>query len=217
MKLHTFVGSPSGRKVEAVINHLGLEVEIEHRDVFEGDLRTPDYLALNPNAKVPTLVDGAFVLWESAAITQYLADKAGADALFPRNPQKRADVVRWQCWEIAHFNHAFGTLALETVVKPRYGLGTTNEALLEAAKAGLAHYAPVLERHLADRRYLVGDGITIADYAMIALEPYKDMIPFDWTPYPRLNAYVERMRRTDAWAQSAPTSPDVVGRKPKAA
>ncbi|HEY6256572.1 MAG TPA: glutathione S-transferase family protein [Xanthobacteraceae bacterium] len=217
MKLHTFVGSPNGRKVEALINHLGLTVEIEHHDVFDGGLRTPDYLVLNPNAKVPTLVDGAFVLWESAAIMQYLADKAGDDALFPRDPQMRADVVRWQCWELAHFNRALGTLALETVVKPRYGLGTTNDALVETAKADLARFAPVLERHLADRRYLVGDGITIADYAMIALEPYKAAVPFDWTPYPNLNAYVERMRKTDAWARTAPVSASAVGRKPKAA
>jgi glutathione S-transferase len=217
MKLYTFVGSPNGRKVQAVINHLHLDVEIEHRDVFEGDLRTPDYLALNPNAKVPTLVDGTFVLWESAAIMQYLADKAGGDVLFPRDPQKRADVVRWQCWEGAHFNRAFGTLTVETIIKPRYGFGPTNQALVEAARTELARYAPVLERHLADRRYLVGDDITLADYSMIALEPYKASIRFDWTPYPSLNAYFERMRSIDAWAQSAPASVANVGRKPKAA
>jgi glutathione S-transferase len=217
MKLYTFVGSPNGRKVQAVISHLHLDVEIEYRDVFEGDLRTPDYLALNPNAKVPTLVDGPFVLWESAAIMQYLADKAGSDGLFPRDPRKRADVVRWQCWEGAHFNRAFGTLTIETIIKPRHGFGATNEALVETAKADLTRYAPVLEGHLADRRHLVGDGITIADYSMIALEPYQASVAFDWTPYPSLNAYFERMRKTTAWAQSAPASVAEVGRRPKAA
>ena len=103
MILHTFVGSPNSRKVEAVIDHLGLEVEIVRHD-FRGGLRSPDYLALNPNAKVPTLVDGTFVLWESNAIMQYLADKVGSDSLFPRDPRTRADIVRWQCWELVHFN-----------------------------------------------------------------------------------------------------------------
>src|SRR5260370_19137630 len=119
MKLHTFVGSPNGRKVEALINHLGLDIEIEYHDFFAGDLRSPDFAALNPNAMVPTLIDGSFKLWESNAIMQYLADEAGSQALFPRDRQKRADITRWQFWESAHFNNSFTPLAFETVVKPK--------------------------------------------------------------------------------------------------
>jgi len=217
MRLHTFVGSPNGRKVEAVINHLNLAVEIDYRDVFEGGLRAPEYIALNPNAMAPTLVDGSFVLWESTAIMQYLADKANGEALFPRDPQRRADIIRWQCWELAHFNRAFGTIVLEVLINPGLGRGSTNQALVDVARADLGRLAPVLDRHLADRRHLVGDGITIADYSMICLEPYKGAIPFDWMPYPSLNAYFDRMRRVEAWARTAPADSGAVGRKPKAA
>src|SRR5260370_1696536 len=119
MKLYTFVGSPNGRKVEAVISHLGLDIEIEYRDFFAGALRSPDFIALNPNAMVPTLVDESFILWESNAIVQYLADKADSEELFPRDRQKRADITRWQFWEAGHFNKAFGTLAVEAVAKPK--------------------------------------------------------------------------------------------------
>ena len=122
MELHTFVGSPNSRKVEAVIDHLGLDVEIVHHDFAGGALRRSDYLAVNPNGMVPTLVDGSFILWESNAIMQYLADKAGNDTLFPRDLQRRTDVVRWQFWEQAHFNRAFGTLAFEAVAKPALNL-----------------------------------------------------------------------------------------------
>jgi glutathione S-transferase len=203
MKLHTFVGSPNGRKVEAVIRHLGLAVEIEHHD-FPAGLRTPEYLALNPNGKVPTLVDGTYTLWESNAIMQYLAEKAGSDALFPRDPQRRADVVRWQCWEQAQFNRAFGTLAFEAVAKPALGLGWTDEALVAGAQADLARFAPVLDQHLADRAWLVGDGITIADYAMATFERYQTKVPFDWTPYRGITAYFDRMRAVEPWARTAP-------------
>jgi glutathione S-transferase len=79
MKLYYVVGSPNCRNVHAVLNHLQLEVERVYFDFFAGDLRQPDYLALSPNGKVPTLVDGDLVLSESNAIMQYLADKAGAD------------------------------------------------------------------------------------------------------------------------------------------
>jgi glutathione S-transferase len=204
MKLHKFVGSPSARKVEAVIAHLGLAVEIVDHDFRAGALRAPDYLALNANAKVPTLVDGDFTLWESNAIMQYLADQAGGDALFPRAPRARAEVVRWQFWEQAHFNCAFGTLAFETVAKPKLALGPTDAALVARAQADLARFAPVLERHLAGRTTLVGDAITIADYAMSPFEPYQHAIPFDWQPYPRITAYFERMRRHEPWARTAP-------------
>lgn len=222
MKLYTVVGSPNSRKVEAVINHLGLKLEREYLDFFAGDLKTPAYLAVNPNGMVPTLVDGPLKLWESNAINQYLADKAdrpgrdGGDQLFPRDPAPRAEVVRWQCWELAHFNYAFGVLAFETVAKPGFGLGATNAPLAEAMKANLARFAPVLDAHMAGRKYVAGDGITIADYSMIHLEGFKEAVPFDWSPYRNLNAYFDRMRKVEHWAKTAPPSREAIGRRPAA-
>ncbi|MGH8596141.1 MAG: glutathione S-transferase family protein, partial [Gammaproteobacteria bacterium] len=65
MKLYYIVGSGNCRKVHAVANHLGLKLEIEYLDWTTGDNKNPDYLAINPNGRVPTLCDGDFVLWES--------------------------------------------------------------------------------------------------------------------------------------------------------
>jgi glutathione S-transferase len=217
MKLHTFIGSPNGRKAEAVIDHLGLDVEIEYHDLLAGELQAPRYLALNPNAKVPTLVDGDFVLWESNAILQYLADKAGDAALFPRDPQKRADILRWQFWELAHFNRAFGTLAFETFAKPNLRLGPTDDGLVAAAQSDLARYAPVLEAHLAGRRFLVTPAITIADYAMITYESYRKSVPFDWSAFPSINAYFDRVAAIDHWTRTAPANIKARGRRPKVA
>lgn len=222
MKLYVVVGSPNSRKVEAVVDHLGLghEIEREYLDFFAGDLKAPSHLALNPNGMVPALIDGGLRLWESNAIMQYLADKAGAaprgDRLFPRDPAMRADVVRWMCWELAHFNRAFGILAFEAVAKPGFGLGPTNAPLVEAATANLARFAPVLDAHMAGRSHVAGDTITIADYAMIHLEGFKEAVPFDWTPYPNLNAYFERMRKVEHWAKTAPPSREAIGRRPAA-
>jgi glutathione S-transferase len=217
MQLHTFVGSPSGRKVEAVINHLKLAVDIRYHDFLAGELKRPDYLALNPNAKVPTLVDGSFVLWESDAIMQYLADRSDDTTLFPSDLRRRAEVVRWQFWADIHFNRAFGTLAFETVAKPALNIGPTNEASVAAALVDLAQFAPVLNGHLKGREFLVGNALTLADYAMIRTENYQAKIPFDWSPFPDLNAYFERMRVLEAWTRTAPPSYDAIGRKPAAA
>ena len=155
MILHTVPGSPNGRRVEAVIAHLGLQVEIRHYDLFKGELKLPNYLALNANAKAPTLQDGDFLLWETTAIMQYLCEKSGDTDLFPRNPRIRADIARWQCWEGLYFNAALSTLAFETIAKARRNIGP-DASQIEQAKLTLDRFAPVLEAHLKGRKYMVG-------------------------------------------------------------
>ena len=130
MKLYVAT-SPNSHKVLAVVRHLGASLEIASVDFARGDLRTPEFLALNPNSMVPVLVDGTFTLWESNAINIYLVDKAGDSSLFPRNAQTRVDIVRWQLWEQAHFNRSFGTLIFESLIKPRFGMGEASPGLVE--------------------------------------------------------------------------------------
>jgi glutathione S-transferase len=206
MKLHTVPGSPNGRKVEAVIYHLELDVEIQHHGLFNGELRAAPYAAINPNCKVPALVDGSFTLWESTAIMQYLADKAGDEELFPRDPRGRADVTRWQVWEVAHFNNAFGTLAFEVFAKAKHNFGQRDEYLVRQAQENLARFAPVLDAHLAGREYLVGKNLTLADYSMIPFEGYRALLPFDWSPFKNVNAYFDRVRTAPAWVRATATS-----------
>ncbi len=206
MILHTVPGSPNGRKVEAVISYLGLEVDVRHRDLANGELRGPDYLAINPNAKVPTLVDGDFSLWETTAIMQYLCEKAGDSALFPRSPRLRADITRWQCWEGLYFNAALGTLAFETVAKARLHLGHPDASLIEQARATLSRFAPVLDGHLDGRKYLVDERLTLADYSMATFESYTDRVPFDFTPYRHIQSYFERMRQSEHWLRTGETT-----------
>ena len=215
MKLYAIVGSPNSRKVLAVVNHTGIDVDIEYLDLFAGDTHQPDYTALNPNSMVPTLLDGDLKLWESNAIIQYLADKAGDEALYPKNLILRADIARWQCWELAHFNQAFGTLALESVAKPNFFDTQGNPALIDCAKEQLERFSLVLNAHLQGRTYMVGDAITLADYSMIHVEFFKEMIPFDWSSFPHLNDYFERMRQSPHWLATAPASPELIGRTPQ--
>jgi glutathione S-transferase len=103
------------------------------------------------------------------------------------------------------------------VGKPRLNLGPADEALIARAQADLARFAPVLERHLAGRQYIVGDGLTIADYSMVPFEGYRKLVPFDWTAYPNINAYFDRIRASEAWQRTAVRDPATIGRRPKAA
>ena len=195
-------GVADGRKVIATIEHLSLDVELIDHDLFNGALQLPTYLAINANAKVPTLVDGDFVLWESNAIMQYLAEQNGDEHLLPRDVRARAELTRWQLWESAHFNAAFGALAFEVVAKPHSGIAAPDESVISNAMRQLARFAPVLEHHLKGKRYLVGDHLTIADFSVATFECYREITPFDWRPFSRANAYFDRMKELPAWVRS---------------
>lgn len=217
MKLYAVIGSGNCRKVQATINHLGLDVDIEYLDFFAGDLNTPEFLALNPNGRVPTLTDGDFRLWESNAIMLYLAERVPDTPLFPQDTQTRADIVRWQCWELAHFNNAFAMLAFETVLKPQFLQVEPDQPIVAYAQESLSQFATILEGHLAERDYVVGNAVTLADYSIVNMEGFKDIIPFDWSGFPQVNAWYERLRAVSHWARTAPASPEALGRRPDAA
>src|SRR5205085_3268747 len=123
MKLYGFPPSPNTWKVRAVAAHLGLPLELQFVDLTKGQQRTPDYLALNPTGRTPTLVDGDFTLWESTAIMQYLAGRS-ANSLWPENARTRADITRWQCWGLAHWSaEACQPLTFQRLVKKILNLG----------------------------------------------------------------------------------------------
>lgn len=213
MKLYTVVGSPNCRKVHAVASHLGIKLDLEYLDFFAGDLMTPEYTAINPNRMVPALRDGDLVLWESNAIMQYLADTVPGNTLFPREPRVRADIVRWQCWELAHFNKAFGLLTYEAVLKPNYLKMEGDREAVRLAQINLTRFAPVLDAHLKGREFVVGSNVTLADYSMIHMVDFQAAVPFDWKPYVNINAYFERGRALPHWAGTAPADPETIGRK----
>lgn len=197
MQLLSFRGSPNGRKVEAVIHHLKARVDIEHLD-FPTALKTPEFLRINANGKTPVLIDGDFVLWESNAIMQYLADKQSDAQLFPRDLKLRADVVRWQFWEQRHFNRAFGALAFEFVAKPYLGLEQDQHQISQAVTE-LERFAPVLEQALQGRKFVATEHITLADYSLATFQSYRAAVPFDWQRFPNINAYFDRIKMTPSW------------------
>ena len=95
--------SANGRKVLAVSQHVGLTPEIRLVDVYRGEGRTAEYLAINPSGKIPALVEGDFTLTESNAILQYLCEAHGDCRLWSREAKARGAIARWLFWESAHW------------------------------------------------------------------------------------------------------------------
>jgi len=203
MKLYVVSGSPNARKVQSVAGHLGLEITQVFLDFSRGDTKSPGYLEINPTGRVPALEDDGFVLWESNAINKYLCSKCPDNTLYPVDPRVQADIDRWLSWELAHYNQQLGILTFQTVVKPNFFGQPPDAPLVAWSVRNLRAHADVLERHLEGKRYLVGDDITLADYAMIHVELLKDMTSFDWSPYPNINDYYDRMRAVPHWARTA--------------
>jgi len=202
MNFYTINGSPNSRKVHAVLNYLGIDATINALDIFAGELDTPEVQALNPNGMIPILEDGNFILWESNAIMQYLADSVAESDFYPRDPRQRADIHRWQCWELAHFNRATSTILFEKMLKPMLKIGEPDEAKITEATANFHQYAKVLDAHLADKNFMLGDKLTIADFSVAAFSGYFADAGIPVGNYPNLITWLERLDNIPAWADT---------------
>lgn len=182
-------GRPYSSNVIPVIwtaNELGLDYTLQLAGGSFGKLDTEAYAQINPNRMIPAIRDGDFALWESLAIVRYLADRYGAGALCPSDPQTRAIADQWMEWSASRAFMPVIHLFFATV-------RTAPEARDPARIAGLldeAHEAlTILDAHLADRRFICGDDFTMGD------------IPLGCVTYRYFNVEVERpeLPHVDAW------------------
>jgi len=201
MKFYTVNGSPNCRKVHAVINYLGLNVDIVELDLLSGDLEKPAYRTLNPNGMVPALEDGDLKLWESNAISQYLASLAPANSLYPDNPAMRADIHRWQSWEECHFNRACGSFLFENVLKGLFNMGEPDQAVLKEAEQNFQRFAKILEEQLEGRDFILGNEITLADFSVGAMMIYADAAEIPIASFKNISSWTNRMKEISAWAE----------------
>ena len=201
MQLYWF-DTVNPRKACAVAKYLRSPVEFVRVDLARGEQRAPAYLALNPNGKVPTLVDGARVLWESAAIMCHLAARSDSD-LWPQD-DRQTDVVRWLSWDLAQFYRAGGTLYFEHLIKPRFGLGDPDPAAIKPALRDWRRLAATLDTHLHDRRWLVGDSLTIADFAVAGFLPDAEAAHLPLDEFPAIRRWHERLNELEAWREPFP-------------
>jgi glutathione S-transferase len=194
------------RKVCALARYLNLPVEFVHVNLGKGEHKTPEFLAMNPNGKVPVLVDGATTLWESSAILCYLADKAGSD-LWPRDA-RQFEVLRWLMWDAAHFAPQAGSLYFEHVIKSRFGMGDPDPAQVQKATEGFLRFAAVLEAHLRGRRYLAGDALSVADFAVAITLPYAQQAKLPLENFPEIRRWHAQMNALPAWREPFPEPAD---------
>lgn len=201
-----WIRTQAPRRVMALVKYLGIDADCIELDMKAGDLRTPEYTALNPNRKAPTLVDGDVVLWEASAIMAYLCNKEGSDLWPAHNPAEQVEVLRWLSWNDQHWLPAVGPFYFEHVIKPMFQLGEPDLALLETTLTPLRKLAAILDSHLANRDFVACNRLTIADFqlASIACDWRPSKLPFE--DYPNIVSWLDRLMTIPAWADPWPVT-----------
>jgi len=202
MKIY-WIKAQAPRRVLALVKHLGLDAEFIEMDLMAGAMKRPDYAALNPNTKAPTLVDGDLVLWESSAIMAHLCNKAGSD-MWPTRPGEQVEVLRWLSWNDHHWAPAVGPFYFEHIVKTTFGFAKPNPAALEGKDADLKRYAKVLDEHLKGRTYVACDRLTIADFQLASMANYWKEAQMPLEAFPNVTTWIDGLQRIPAWKDPWP-------------
>ena len=201
MKLYIFAPSPNSLRAQVVANQAGFDPELIHVDLTAGEQRG-ELAAINPNHKIPTLVDGDFALWESNAIMFYLAGKNPQAGLVPDDLRLQAKLHQWLSWNTAYFSRFCGVILFENLFKKEYLRQEADAAALAKATEEFHRYAAVLERHLADNAWLLGERVSIADHATGSFLVHADRAGIPLQEYPRIRGWWETMRDSEPWQKA---------------
>jgi glutathione S-transferase len=203
MKIY-WIKAQAPRRVLALVKYLGVDAEFV--EVKGGGLTAPEYVALNPNMKAPTLVDGEIVLWEASAIMAYLCVKEGSGMWPAHDPVEQVEVLRWLSWNDCHWAPAVGPFYFEHIVKATFGLGVPDSESLVPRVPDLTKFARVLDGHLNGRSYVACSRLTIADFQLASMATYWRESEMPLERFPNIVRWIDGLMRIPAWADPWPAN-----------
>lgn len=194
IKLYTFHLSTNGRKVHMALEEAKASYEISAVNLMKGEQKNPEYLKLNPNGKVPTLVDDGVMMWESIAILLYLAEKFPAANLLPTAAADRARAFQWSVWQPTTFGAPASTLFRQMRFTPE---GQRDQKVIDQARAEVTKNTEILADGLQGRDYLAGT-FSVAD---MALMPYLYVLAELGMLPAAVDAYYKRLAARPSWGK----------------
>ena len=194
IQLHCFSESGNSYKAALTLELSGLDWEPIFVDFFNGAVRTPEFLALNPMGEAPVMVDGDITLSQSGVIQDYVSSKSGK--LGGRSAAERREILRWQFWD----NHKMSSPAGMT----RFLMNFLPEAkrppeVIAFTQARLKTAYKILNNALAQRSWLVGDTITIADISCCGYLFYPEPFGFERPDWPNIDTWLSRISQTPGY------------------
>jgi glutathione S-transferase len=191
--------SSNVQKVLWCCGELGVKFTREDYGGPFGKTKEAAYLALNPNALVPTIDDDGFILWESNSILRYLANKQGGSPLYPADPKRRADVERWMDWQLSTMGPAITPMFLQLY---RTAPEKRDHAAVEASRLKTAEACGILDRQLAGKAFITGDAFTYADLALGIFAGYRWFnFPIERPELKNLRAWYDRLTERPAFKE----------------
>jgi len=188
LRLYDYLASGNAYKVRLLLHQLGIPFERLEMDIVRGETRTPEFLAKNPNGRIPTLeLEDGTHLAESNAILFYLAE---GTPFLPADRLERALALQWMCFE--QYSHEPNIATVRFWLHT--GLDDERRAMLPL-KRRLGHDAlAVMDGHLRARSFFVGERYSIADIALFAYTHVAGEGGFDLAPYAAVRAWLDRVR-----------------------
>ena len=190
--LHCFAQSGNAYKPALALQLAGADWEPRFVDFFNGETRTPAYRAINVMGEVPMLEHRGAMLCQSGVILDYLAETSGRFA--PADAAERREILRWLLWD----NHKL-TSYTATYRYMRTFVKDPEPAVLDEFRRRAETAWGVLETHLARRKYVVADRLTIADLSLVGYLYFDDEIGVDWGAYPAIRGWLDRIKGEPRW------------------
>ena len=195
-------GIPQSRAIRAVwmAEELKQELGVDYENIkthFFEESKTPEYLAINPNGRVPAMDDNGFILFESMAINLYLAKKYSDSALSPRDTTEEALATQWSFWVMTELEHLFISMVVR---HPKFAMEPPDPEADAKTLEMIARPLKVLNQHLADRDWLVADRFMVADLNVSAVMTLSTFLELDFSPYPNVQDWFARATSRPALA-----------------
>jgi GSH-dependent disulfide-bond oxidoreductase len=197
--------TPNGVKASIVLEELGLPYEVHLVDIMKNESWTPEFLALNPNGKIPAIIDPngpggkPLGLWESGAILMYLAEKTGK--LMPADPARHWETIQWVFFQMASIGPMFGQVGF---FHKFAGKAIEDKRPLERYRDESKRLLGVLETRLDGRQWIMDDDYTIADIAMVGW--VRNLVGF-YEAGPLVE--FEKLKHVPAWLERCLARPAV--------
>ena len=187
-------------KVVLLCNAINIEPNYKLIQLHKGEHKADYFLQLNPDARVPVLIDGDFVLNESAAILQYLAKKVNS-TLWPSEIKQQARVLKWLFWQCNDWNKTVGAFSQHQVVLPHWR-NSPPEALSEQHLRAFDKLMSTFNHALNGKIYLVGDHLTIADISLGSYLMFADEANIPLDQYQNVRCWLEALKVTSWWKET---------------
>ena len=203
MKVNFHPASTTSRPILLLCAENNIPYEGHVIDFATGQHVQEPYISLNPNGQVPCIEDGDFVLTEVSAILKYLADKHDL-AVYPKDLKKRARVNEAMDWFNSNFYKEWGYNLIYPQVFPHHKRPTDDmhKGVLDWGLAKTERWLGILDKHmLANKKFLTGDDVTIADYFGAEVMSAGDLIGVSFAKYPNIERWMTSMRALPSWAK----------------